>query len=159
MKSSYLPGNSIALALYSLLLKAMRAHLYGVIFTLFTARYALLGGMKSIVWVDMPHYLIMTIVCISVAAQLCVDFPGAGYLPVPVGWTDLFSAKILASTGINAYLPLPPNCVRTVFSPFSLLFALMAAKGDPPQALPGRLPIMICRKYYRPDRHGKRKST
>lgn len=105
------------------------AHFYGVIFTLFTACYALLGGMKSIVWADMLHYFIMTIVCISVAAMAYTALPGTGYLPVPAGWTDLFFGKDL-DLDWNERLPAAAAKLREDrFSPFSYFFVLMAAKG------------------------------
>ncbi|OJV19655.1 MAG: sodium:solute symporter [Dyadobacter sp. 50-39] len=108
---------------------AYTARFYGILFTLFTACYALLGGMKSIVWADMLHYLIMVIVCVSVAVMACVALPDVSSLPIPRGWTDLFFGKEL---GLN-WSGLLPAAARKLqndsFAPFGYFFALMAAKG------------------------------
>nr|WP_295931242.1 sodium:solute symporter family protein [uncultured Dyadobacter sp.] len=104
-------------------------HFYGVVFTVFTACYALLGGMKSIVWADMLHYLVMTVVCISVAAMAYAALPATDYLPVPTGWTDLFFGKDL-DLDWEERLPAAAEKLRADrFSPFNYFFALMAAKG------------------------------
>ncbi|SDG97501.1 Na+/proline symporter [Dyadobacter soli] len=108
---------------------AYTAHVYGVIFTVFTACYALLGGMKSIVWVDMLHYLIMVVVCISIAAMAYAALPGVASLSIPKGWTDLFFGKGL---GLDwaAHLPAAARKLQNDgFAPFGYFFALMAAKG------------------------------
>jgi SSS family solute:Na+ symporter len=68
-------------------------HFYGVIFTLFTVFYSLLGGMKSIVWADLIHYMIMVFVSVSIAAIAMFALADAGSLPVPEGWSNPFLAK------------------------------------------------------------------
>ncbi len=108
---------------------AYTAHFYGILFTVFTACYALLGGMKSIVWADMLHYLIMVIVCVSVAAMAYMALPGVNSLSIPNGWTNLFFGKEL---GLNWSDRLPSAAAKLrndSFTPFGYFFALMAAKG------------------------------
>ncbi|WP_342086649.1 sodium:solute symporter family protein [Dyadobacter sp. OTU695] len=105
------------------------AHFYGVLFTLFTACYALLGGMKSIVWADMLHYLIMVVVCVSVAAMAYTALPGVSSLPVPHGWTDLFFGKELGLDWAG-HLPAAARKLQNdSFAPFGYFFTLMVAKG------------------------------
>jgi solute:Na+ symporter, SSS family len=36
-------------------------HIYGLLFTLFAMFYAIMGGMRSIVWADVLQYIIMTV--------------------------------------------------------------------------------------------------
>ncbi|GGN11122.1 sodium:solute symporter [Dyadobacter beijingensis] len=105
------------------------AHCYGVLFTIFTACYALLGGMKSIVWADMLHYLIMMIVCIAVAAMAYSALPDAGHLHVPTGWTDLFFGKDLDLDWTKRLPAAAEKLKKDNFTPFGYFFALMAAKG------------------------------
>lgn len=105
------------------------AHFYGILFTIFTACYALLGGMKSIVWADVLHYLIMVIVCVSVAIMAYSALPGVAGLPIPKGWTDLFFGKELGLDW-SGHLPAAARKLQDDhFTPFGYFFALMAAKG------------------------------
>jgi Na+/proline symporter len=108
---------------------AYTAHFYGVLFTVFTACYALLGGMKSIVWADMLHYLIMVIVCVSVAAMAYTALPDVGSLSVPDGWTDLFFGKELGLDWSDRLPAAARKLQNDSFAPFGYFFALMAAKG------------------------------
>ncbi|MGX5858482.1 sodium:solute symporter family protein [Dyadobacter jiangsuensis] len=108
---------------------AYTAHFYGILFTVFTASYALLGGMKSIVWADMLHYLIMVIVCLSVAAMAYMALPGADSLPVPSGWANLFFGKDLGLDWSDRLPAAAAKLRNDSFTPFGYFFALMAAKG------------------------------
>lgn len=108
---------------------AYTAHFYGIIFTLFTACYALLGGMKSIVWADLLHYAIMVVVCVSVALMAYTALPDTSHLPVPPGWSELFFGKHL---GLDWTTRLPIAAAKLQkdnFAPFGYFFALMASKG------------------------------
>jgi len=108
---------------------AYTAHLYGIIFTLFTACYALLGGMKSIVWADLLHYLIMVVVCVSVAAMAYTALPGVASLHVPSGWTDLSFGRELGLDWSGILPAAAQKLQNDSFAPFGYFFALMAAKG------------------------------
>lgn len=104
-------------------------HFYGIIFTLFTVFYAMLGGMKSIVWADFLHYIIMAAVCICMAFLGWTALTEAGGLPVPAGWADPFFG---ADLNLNwaGILPAAGNKIRDDhFAPFGYFFALMTAKG------------------------------
>ncbi|WP_353717345.1 sodium:solute symporter family protein [Dyadobacter sp. 676] len=105
------------------------AHFYGILFTVFTACYALLGGMKSIVWADVLHYLIMVIVCVSVAAMAYPALSDVRQLGVPSGWTDLFFGKYL-DLDWSTRLPAAADKLKSDnFAPFGYFFAWMTAKG------------------------------
>jgi solute:Na+ symporter, SSS family len=105
------------------------AHFYGILFTLFTACYALLGGMKSIVWADVLHYVIMVVVCVSVGTMAYMALPAVSALAVPSGWTDLFFGKELGLDWTNRLSAAAEKLKKDKFAPFSYFFALMTAKG------------------------------
>ncbi|QRR03310.1 sodium:solute symporter family protein [Dyadobacter sandarakinus] len=105
------------------------AHVYGVLFTLFTVAYSMLGGMKSIVWVDLIHYGIMVVVSASIAWIAWHELGNAGRLPVPEGWYNPFFGWEL-DMHWTGYLELVNRKIeRNGFSPFGYFFTLMAAKG------------------------------
>ncbi|SEJ42955.1 Na+/proline symporter [Dyadobacter sp. SG02] len=125
----FVPWKLVSAFLPFSLSPAYTAHFYGIIFTLFTACYALLGGMKSIVWADLLHYLIMVIVCVSVAVMAYTALPGAGSLPIPSGWTDLFFGKELGLDWSGILPAAAQKLQNDSFTPFGFFFALMASKG------------------------------
>ncbi|SKC17751.1 sodium:solute symporter family protein [Dyadobacter psychrophilus] len=105
------------------------AHFYGVIFTLFTVFYSLLGGMKSIVWADMIHYAIMVFVSVVIAIIAMTALYNARSLPVPIGWNNILFGKELGLDW-SAHIPEVNEKIRANgFSPFGYFFALMTAKG------------------------------
>ena len=108
---------------------AYAAHFYGVIFTLFTVFYSLLGGMKSIVWADLIHYAIMVFVSVVIAIIAMTALHHAQSLPVPVGWNNIFFGKEL-NLDWSAHIPEVNEKIKANgFSPFGYFFALMTAKG------------------------------
>ncbi|MCF0042080.1 sodium:solute symporter family protein [Dyadobacter fanqingshengii] len=108
---------------------AYAAHFYGVIFTLFTVFYSLLGGMKSIVWADLIHYAIMVFVSVVIAIIAMTALHYAQSLPVPVGWNNIFFGKEL-NLDWSAHIPEVNEKIKANgFSPFGYFFALMTAKG------------------------------
>lgn len=105
------------------------AHAYGIIFTLFTVFYSLLGGMKSIVWADLIHYIIMVFVSVTIALIAMQALADHGSLPVPPGWTDLFFGKDLNLDWTGYIDEVNDKIKADGFSPFGYFFALMTAKG------------------------------
>ncbi|WP_159477454.1 sodium:solute symporter family protein [Dyadobacter sp. 3J3] len=105
------------------------AHTYGIIFTLFTVFYSLLGGMKSIVWADLIHYVIMVFVSFAIAIIAMNALAVHGSLPVPAGWTDLFFGKDLNLDWTGYINEVNDKISADGFSPFGYFFALMTAKG------------------------------
>lgn len=61
-------------------------HIYGIIFTLFAMFYAIIGGMRSIVWADVLQYTIMTISALAVGIIAMMALHRMGALHVPEGW-------------------------------------------------------------------------
>lgn len=61
-------------------------HVYGIIFTLFATFYAIMGGMRSIVWADLVQYIIMTISSIAVGVIAIIALNNAGIINVPEQW-------------------------------------------------------------------------
>ncbi|MCE7063473.1 sodium:solute symporter family protein [Dyadobacter sp. CY343] len=104
------------------------AHFYGFIFTIFTVFYSLLGGMKSIVWADLAHYIVILIISVSVAIIAMHALSGTS-LSVPKRWDELSFGRDL-DIDWNTLLP---EAARKIsddnFSPFGYFFALMATKG------------------------------
>lgn len=121
----FIPGKFLPFRLPT----AYTAHFYGIVFTIFTACYALLGGMKSIVWADVLHYLVMVVVCLSIAVMAYTALPGVDRLPVPTGWNNLFFGKEL-NLDWSHWLPAAAEKLKNDrFAPFGYFFALMTAKG------------------------------
>ncbi|MEA5256801.1 sodium:solute symporter family protein [Arcicella aquatica] len=104
------------------------AHLYGIIFTLFTVFYSLLGGMKSIVWADLIHYVIMVFVSFAVAI-IAMQALSNHLLIVPKGWDDIFFGKELNLDWSGIIDEVNTKIASDGFSPFGYFFALMTAKG------------------------------
>ncbi|MCU0469331.1 MAG: Na+:solute symporter [Arcicella sp.] len=104
------------------------AHLYGIIFTLFTVFYSLLGGMKSIVWADLIHYVIMVFVSVAVVI-IARQALSAHSLNVPKGWNELFFGKELNLDWSGIIDEVNTKITNDGFSPFGYFFALMTAKG------------------------------
>ncbi len=104
------------------------AHLYGIIFTLFTVFYSLLGGMKSIVWADLIHYVIMVFVSFAVAI-IAMQALSNHLLIVPKGWDDIFFGKELNLDWSGIIHEVNTKITSDGFSPFGYFFALMTAKG------------------------------
>jgi solute:Na+ symporter, SSS family len=70
-------------------------HVYGIIFTLFAMFYAIIGGMRSIVWADVLQYIIMTISALAIGIIAMIALSKAGALNVPDSWlTPAFGWKL-----------------------------------------------------------------
>ncbi len=70
-------------------------HIYGVTFTLFAMFYAIIGGMRSIVWADLIQYIIMTVSALAVGIIAMVALNKTGMLNVPESWnTPFFGWKL-----------------------------------------------------------------
>ncbi|NIJ55272.1 sodium:solute symporter family protein [Dyadobacter arcticus] len=102
---------------------------YGIVFTVFTVFYSLLGGMKSIVWADFIHYIIMVIISVSIAVIAMLALQNAAKLPVPKGWTDLFFGLNLNVDWSGKIREVNQKIIDDKFSPFGFFFALMTVKG------------------------------
>jgi solute:Na+ symporter, SSS family len=104
------------------------AHIYGIVFSIFTVFYAMLGGMKSIVWADFIHYIIMIIVSLSVAI-IAIKVLRFHPLVVPKGWDNIFFGKELNINWAGINDKVQSKIINDGFAPFGYFFALMTAKG------------------------------
>jgi SSS family solute:Na+ symporter len=85
--------------------------------------------MKSIVWADLIHYMIMVFVSVSIAAIAMFALADAGSLPVPEGWSNPFFGKELGLDWSHIVPAANEKIKKDHFSPFGYFFALMTAKG------------------------------
>jgi Na+/proline symporter len=125
----FIPWHDVQHYLPFMVTQEYAAHFYGIIFTLFTVFYSLLGGMKSIVWADLIHYAIMVFVSVVIAVIAMMALQDAKSLPVPAGWANPFFGKEL-NLDWSAHIPEVNDKIKAQgFSPFGYFFALMTAKG------------------------------
>jgi len=103
-------------------------HLYGIAFTLVAAFYAILGGLKSIVWADVLQYTIMTISALAVAV-IAMRALAQSSLNVPDGWMSPFFGKEL-NLDWSEIIPQVNDKIREDgYSLFSIFFMMMLFKG------------------------------
>lgn len=103
-------------------------HFYGIIFTVFAVIYTVLGGMTSIVWVDVIQYLIMTISSIAIGIIAMIALTEQPLI-VPEGWfSPWFSFRLnMDWTGI---LPEVQDKIRSDgYELFMVFFMMMLFKG------------------------------
>ena len=103
-------------------------HFYGIVFTLFAIIYALLGGMKSIVWTDLIQYLIMAISGIVIGVIGMKALSGSA-LVVPDGWISPFFGWELDLDWSSIIPEVTQKIESDGFSLFGLLFMMMIFKG------------------------------
>ncbi|MGK2860641.1 MAG: sodium:solute symporter family protein [Chitinophagaceae bacterium] len=103
-------------------------HFYGIIFTLISVIYAILGGMRSIVLADVVQYIIMTIAAIAVAGIAMFNLSGQT-LNVPDGWYNPFFGKNLGLDWSNIIADVNEKIKSDQYNPFSIFFTLMLIKG------------------------------
>ena len=104
------------------------SHVYGTAFTLIAVIYAILGGMKSIVWADVVQYVIMTIAAVAIAVIAMYHLQDQA-LVVPQGWSNPFFgwSMDLDWSSINAKVN--EKIASDQYEPFMIFFSLMVAKG------------------------------
>ncbi|MEM8896707.1 MAG: sodium:solute symporter family protein [Bacteroidota bacterium] len=103
-------------------------HVYGVVFTLFSVFYAVLGGMSGIVWTDVLQYTIMTISSICIA-YIAWDAMGTYGLVVPDGWMNPFFGWELNLDWTHIIPEVNDKIASDGFSLFTIFFMLMVFKG------------------------------
>ncbi len=103
-------------------------HFYGIIFTLFTVFYSLLGGMSGIVWADVVQFAIMTIAAL-VIGYLGFTAIGENVLEVPNGWKSPFFGWEL-NLDWSEIIPEVNNKIKEDgFGLFTIFFMMMVFKG------------------------------
>ncbi len=103
-------------------------HFYGLIFTCFAIFYSLLGGMLSIVWVDVIHYIIMAISCIVIGIIAMSALAAHGMI-TPDGWLTPFFGLRLNLDWSTIIPEVNQKIQEDGFSLFSVLFMMMVFKG------------------------------
>ncbi len=104
------------------------AHFYGIIFTLFTMFYSILGGMQSIVLGDLIKYSIMTVACIAIAVIAMIHLNG-NTLNVPDGWANPFFGWNLNLDWTNIVNDANTKIKDDGYSLFGIFFMMMMFKG------------------------------
>lgn len=103
-------------------------HFYGILFTLFTVFYSLLGGMSGIVWADVVQFAIMTIAAL-VIGYLGFTAIGENVLQVPDGWKSPFFGWEL-NMDWSEIIPEVNNKIKEDgFGLFTIFFMMMVFKG------------------------------
>lgn len=103
-------------------------HVYGILFTLFSVFYAILGGMASIVWADVIQYLIMAVASVAIAVIAMLALRGQA-LPVPDGWLSPFFGWHLNLDWSGLVAEVTAKIREDGFSPFGAFFMMMLFKG------------------------------
>lgn len=104
------------------------SHVYGVIFTLISVIYAILGGMSSIVWADVVQYIIMTLAAIAIAI-ITMNHLADHKLLVPEGWSNPFFGREMNLDWSNIIPEVNTQIKKDGYEPFSIFFTLMLIKG------------------------------
>lgn len=103
-------------------------HLYGVVFTLFTVFYSILGGMSGIVWADVLQYVVMTISAVVIAILAMVAL-NKNALIVPDGWMNPFFGHHLDLDWTGIIDEVNTKIKSDGYSLFSIFFSMMLFKG------------------------------
>ena len=103
-------------------------HFYGVVFTLISVIYAILGGMRSIVLADVVQYIIMAVASVAVA-WIAMDKLAGQKLPVPEGWDSIWFGKNMNLNWQGIIDEVNDKIKSDQYEPFSLFFTLMLVKG------------------------------
>lgn len=103
-------------------------HVYGILFTLVAVFYAILGGMSSIVWADVVHYIIIFIVSV-VMVIIVTSHLSSHSLVVPEGWHDPFFGWRLDLDWSGIIDDVNLKIREDGYSLFGLFFMMMLFKG------------------------------
>jgi solute:Na+ symporter, SSS family len=103
-------------------------HLYGLVFCIFATIYAITGGMSSIVWADLFHYVMMTMASIAIAIIAMVAL-SHNSLVVPNGWMSPFFGQHLNLDWSNIIPEVNHKIQEDGFSLFTIFFMMMLFKG------------------------------
>uniref|UniRef100_UPI00321654D3 sodium:solute symporter family protein n=1 Tax=uncultured Draconibacterium sp. TaxID=1573823 RepID=UPI00321654D3 len=103
-------------------------HVYGIVFTLFTVFYSVLGGMSGIVWADVMQYVIMTVssVVIAIIAMAAIN---QNLLIVPENWYNPFFGNKLNLDWTGIINEVNEKIKSDGYSLFSIFFSMMLFKG------------------------------
>ncbi|XLS30081.1 sodium:solute symporter family protein [Flavobacteriaceae bacterium M23B6Z8] len=124
----FIPYETISPYLPFTIPEAYIAHFYGIIFTLFTVFYSVMGGMGGIVWADVLQYTIMTVssIAIAVIAWQALD---TNTLIVPDDWRNPFFGWTLDLDWSGIITEVNAKIKSDGYSLFGIFFMLMLFKG------------------------------
>lgn len=103
-------------------------HFYGIVFSLVTMLYAILGGMASIVIGDVVKYTIMTLAS-AMVGYIAWQHLGNQSLNVPAGWLDPFFGWTLDMDWSSHIDQVNQKIESDGFSLFGIFFMMMLFKG------------------------------
>lgn len=125
----FIPWNSIADYMPFTLAPEYVPHFYGVVFSVLTMFYAILGGMSSIVIGDAVKYLIMSAAAITVAV-IAAQHLAIKPLIVPEGWLSPFFGWTLSDLNWAGIIDeVNDKIERDGFGLFTIFFMMMLFKG------------------------------
>lgn len=103
-------------------------HFYGIVFSVITMIYSVMGGMTSIVIGDVVKYIIMSISAIVIAVIAANQLSGQ-VLNVPDGWFDPFFSWKLDMDWSGRIADVNQKIKDDGFSLFGIFFMMMLFKG------------------------------
>lgn len=124
----FIPWESVAPYLPFTVPAAYIPHFYGVVFTLITVFYSLLGGMSGIVWADVLQFIIMTVSAVVIGI-LGFNAISTNELLVPDGWmSPLFSWNL--DLDWTTIIPAVNEKIKSDgYNLFTIFFMMMVFKG------------------------------
>lgn len=108
--------------------EAYIAHFYGIIFTVFAVFYAVLGGMRSIVWADLVQFIIMAVSGIIIGI-IAMNALANNPLIVPEGWFSPWFGWELDLDWSGIIDEVNQKIKDDGFGLFTILFMMMVFKG------------------------------
>lgn len=103
-------------------------HFYGIVFSVITMIYAIMGGMTSIVIGDVVKYIIMSVAAI-VVATIAADRLAGQSLNVPEGWLNPFFGWKLDMDWTKHIAEVNQKIKDDGFTLFGIFFMMMLFKG------------------------------
>jgi SSS family solute:Na+ symporter len=103
-------------------------HFYGIVFSVITMIYAIMGGMTSIVIGDVVKYIIMSVAAIVIAV-IAADRLAGQELNVPEGWLNPFFGWTLDLDWTNHIAEVNQKIKDDGFTLFGVFFMMMLFKG------------------------------
>lgn len=103
-------------------------HFYGIVFTIFAVFYAVLGGMRSIVWADLVQFIIMAISGIIIGI-IAMNALSNNPLVVPEGWFSPWFGWELNLDWSGIIDEVNQKIKEDGFGLFTILFMMLVFKG------------------------------
>ncbi len=124
----FIPWNTVSPYLPFDIAPSYVPHFYGILFTLITVFYSLLGGMMSIVWADVIQYGLMTVASVVIGI-IAMQELATHSLSVPEGWMSPFFGWKLNLDWSEIIPEVNIKIESDGYSLFSLFFGMMILKG------------------------------